>query len=140
MTTEPYPKFYLYRRIVQAKLFIDNNYSDKINLNNIADNAFFSKFHFIRLFKRIYNRTPHQYLIAVRIKNAKLLLKTDKSIIDVCYSIGFESVSSFTDLFKRQVGVTPSSYRVFHQKLSAEILKTPVKFVPGCFAESNGWI
>ncbi|MEO8210720.1 MAG: AraC family transcriptional regulator [bacterium] len=137
MSKEQYPKVYLYRRIVQAKLFIDNNYFEKIDLNNIADNAFFSKFHFLRLFKKIYMQTPHQYLITVRIKNAKLLLKTDRSIIDVCYSIGFESVSSFTDLFKRHVGMTPYSYRLQQQKRKAEIIKTPIKFVPGCFARSN---
>ncbi|MDQ3020722.1 MAG: AraC family transcriptional regulator [Bacteroidota bacterium] len=138
MTKEQYPKVYLYRRIVQAKLFIDNNYFEKIDLNNIADNAFFSKFHFLRLFKKIYNKTPHQYLITVRIKNAKLLLKTDTSIIDVCYSIGFESVSSFTELFKRYVGMTPYSYQLQQRKRKAEIIRTPIKFIPGCFASSNG--
>jgi AraC-like DNA-binding protein len=140
MIKEPYPKFYLYRRIVQAKLFIDNNYSEKINLNNIAGNAYFSKYHFIRLFKKIYNKTPHQYLITVRVKNAKQLLKTDKSIIDVCYSIGFESVSSFTELFRKHVGMTPSIYKIREQKLKIEILKAPFKFIPGCFSSANGWI
>jgi len=61
MTAATYPKVYLYRGIVQAKPFIDNNYAD-----HIADEAFFSKFHFIRLFKKIYSKTPHQYLITVR--------------------------------------------------------------------------
>jgi len=139
MSKEEYPKVYLYRRIVQAKLFIDNNYFNKIDLNNIAETAFFSKFHFIRLFKKAYNKTPHQYLIFVRIKSAKLILKTGISITDVCYSIGFESLSSFTDLFKRQVGTTPSAYRKQQQKRKNEILKIPLKFVPGCYSRSNDW-
>ena len=75
MTTEQYPKVYLYRRIVQAKLFIDNNYAENIDLDNISDEAYFSKFHFIRLFKNIYGKTPHQYLIFVRIEKAIELLK-----------------------------------------------------------------
>jgi len=137
MSKEEYPKVYLYRRIVQAKFFIDNNYFNKIDLNNIAETAFFSKFHFIRLFKMAYNKTPHQYLIFVRIKNAKLLLKTSGSITDVCYSIGFESLSSFTDLFKRQVGITPSAYKLEQQKRKNEILKTPLKFVPHCYARAK---
>ena len=71
MTTEHYPKIYLYRRIVQAKLFIDKFYSEKIDLDNISDEAYFSKFHFIRLFKSIYGKTPHQYLTTVRIEKAQ---------------------------------------------------------------------
>ncbi len=74
MTLEQYPKAYLYRRIVQAKLFIDSNYTDNIDLDNISDEAYFSKFHFTRLFKKIYGRTPHQYLTFVRIEKAMLLL------------------------------------------------------------------
>ncbi len=53
---ENYPKIYLYKRVVQAKLFIDNRFGDDIDLNNIADEAYLSKFHFIRLFKIIYGK------------------------------------------------------------------------------------
>jgi len=67
MINEPYPRMYLYRRLVQAKLFIDTHFAEPIDLNAIADEAYFSKFHFIKQFKSIYKRTPHQYLIHVRI-------------------------------------------------------------------------
>lgn len=137
---EAYPKVYLYRRIVQAKLFIDNNYADTIDVNNIADEAFFSKFHFIRLFKKAYGKTPHQYLTAVRIEKAKQLLQADKSISDVCYAVGFESASSFTGLFKRLVGITPTAYALKQQHMKALIMRSPLSFVPGCFAEKNGWL
>ena len=68
---ELYPKVYLYRRIVYAKLFIDTHFAENIDLDNIADEAFFSKFHFIRVFKDIYKKTPHQYLSFVRIERRK---------------------------------------------------------------------
>lgn len=77
-----YPKFYLYNRIVKAKLFIDRNYNNKINLHNIAQEGYFSKFHFIRLFKLIYGDTPHRYMTRVRIENAKDLLKKGINISD----------------------------------------------------------
>ena len=80
MSKEKYPKIYLYRRIVQAKLFIDKFHSEKIDLNNIADEACFSKYHFIRLFKSIYGKTPNQYLKEARIENAKELIKNGKSV------------------------------------------------------------
>ena len=138
-TKELYPKIYLYKRIVQAKLFIDNNFAENIDLNNIADEACFSKFHFIRLFKKIYTRTPHQYLTRVRIEKAKLLLSKDFAVSEVCYAVGFDSISSFTGLFKRAVALTPSAYQKQQSKLQADTLKTPLKFIPNCFAENKGW-
>jgi AraC-like DNA-binding protein len=139
MITEQYPKVYLYRRIVQAKLFIDTNFADNIDLGNIADEAYFSKFHFIRLFKKIYGKTPHQYLKVVRIEKAIQLLRTDISVSDVCYAVGFESLSSFSGLFKSLVGLAPSAYQIQQLQIKAQILKTPLLFIPGCFAEKKGW-
>ena len=139
MINEYYPKIDLYRRVVQAKLFIDNHFADNIDLSNIADEAYFSKFHFIRLFKNIYRKTPHQYLIFVRIEKAMELLKTSMPVSDVCYSVGFESLSSFSGLFKRMVDITPSEYLARHQKIKAEMLQSTLNFVPACFAEKRGW-
>jgi AraC-like DNA-binding protein len=137
---EPYPKAYLYRRIVQSKLFIDKCFAEKIDLNNIADEAYFSKFHFIRQFKKAYGKTPHQYLTQVRIEKAMELLRADIPVYDVCFMVGFESLSSFSGLFKRAVGLSPSVYLIQQRKIKAQILKTPLNFVPGCFAQKNGWL
>jgi len=136
---ELYPKVYLYRRIVYAKLFIDSHFDEKIDLNNIAGEAFFSKFYFIRLFNNIYKKTPHQYLSFVRIEKAKQLLMTEMTAARVCYAVGFESVSSFTGLFKRATGQTPSVYQELQHKRIREITIAPLKFIPNCFAEKKGW-
>jgi AraC-type DNA-binding domain-containing proteins len=136
---EDFPKIYLYRRVVQAKLFIDERFAESIDLDNIADEAYFSKFHFIRLFKNIYNKTPHQYLTQVRIEKAKLLLSTDISISEVCYSVGFESMSSFSGLFKKTVGISPSKFQQQQQQRKAAIAERPLNFIPNCFAENKGW-
>ena len=124
---------------MQAKLFIDNNYSENIDLSNIADEAFFSKFHFIRQFKKIYGQTPHQYLKTVRIEKAMQLLRTNLPVSETCYAVGFESLGSFSMLFKRIVGITPSAYLSQQQQIKAQILKAPLNFIPGCFAEKKGW-
>lgn len=134
-----YPKVYLYRRIVQAKLYVDCNFFEKIDLDNIADEAFFSKFHFIRLFKKAYGKTPHQYLTFVRIEKAKQLLQTPAPIAEVCNEVGFDSISSFTGLFKRTTGLTPSAYHVQQLQKKADLAQRPLKFVPHCFAEKRGW-
>jgi AraC-like DNA-binding protein len=134
--TEQYPKIYLYRRIVQAKLFMDAHFSEPIDLDNIADEASFSKFHFIRLFKSIYGKTPHQHLMHVRIEKAKILLQQNTTIVNVCADVGFESVTSFTSLFKKQSGLTPALYQQQQLKRKAEITRSPLTFIPGCFSKS----
>ncbi|MEI7587209.1 AraC family transcriptional regulator [Runella sp.] len=70
-----YPKSYLYKQLKQAKEFIDRHFAEHIDLDDMAGEAFLSKFHFIRLFKSIYHQTLHQYLTAVRIEKAKELFK-----------------------------------------------------------------
>ena len=132
---DQFQRIYLYRRIVQAKLFIDNHYHEIINLDNIADEASFSKFHFIRLFKATYHKTPHQYLISVRIENARLLLKKGIPVTDVCYSVGFDSISSFSALFKKHTTRAPSVYRQLELKRNEEMKRIPFKFIPNCFLE-----
>lgn len=135
---EAYPKIYLYKRLVQAKLFIDAHYANNIDLDNIADEAYFSKFHFIRLFKKIYGKTPHQYLIYVRIENAVKLLSNNIPVSETCHAVGFESLSSFSGLFKRLTGKTPSEYLQEQQKIKSEIKQTPLKFIPNCFITQYG--
>jgi AraC-like DNA-binding protein len=124
------PKIYLYKRIVQAKLFIGAHYKENIDLNNIADEAYFSKYHFIRLFKNIYGYTPYQYLTRVRIENAQELLRTGKNVTEVCFEVGFDSPSSFTGLFKRIVKQTPSAFQKAHFKRQEQIQAQPLQFIP----------
>ena len=79
MAIDQYPKAYLYMRIVQAKLFIDKSYAEPINLKDITNEAFFSKYHFIRTFKAIYGYSPHQYLKKLLVRP---LLNSGKTIFN----------------------------------------------------------
>ena len=89
---------------------------------------------------KIYGKTPHQYLTSVRMENAKILLnKTDIPVSETCYAVGFESVSSFSGLFRNLTGLSPSEYLQQQQKIKDQMLRTPLRFIPGCFAEQNGW-
>jgi AraC-like DNA-binding protein len=130
----------IYQRIVAAKLFIDENYHAPIDLEQISRQAFISRFHFHRLFTQVYKKTPHQYLTQTRLKAAKeLLAREGISITDVCNSIGFESLGSFSSLFRKQNGYPPQYYRNIawlKKKLAKE---QPKRFVPHCFIEQYGF-
>ena len=106
-----YPHNDLTKQIIESKNYIDKHFSEEINLDKIAGKALVSKFHFIRVFKRYYGRTPNQYLQEVRIEMAKKILLKRKSIDEVCDSIGYKSKTSFINLFKRMTGVTPLAYQ-----------------------------
>ena len=126
----------IYQRIVAAKVYIDDNYYEPIDLEQISQQAFISRFHFHRLFRQVYKKTPHQYLTQTRLEAAKILLaKEGISVTDVCNSIGFESLGSFSSLFRKQSGYSPQYYRNIawlKKKLSKE---QPKRFIPHCFIE-----
>ncbi len=136
---EQYEKLYLYKRIVQAKLFIDSHYAENIDLSNIADEAYFSKFHFIRLFKTIYGKTPHNYLTSVRIENAKILLTKGIPVCTVSLMVGFDSSTSFAAVFKKITGSPPSVFQSQLQIKQRERASNPLSAIPQCFAASHGW-
>lgn len=106
-----YPKPYIIDRLILARKLMDQHSGSSICIDSMSDKVSLSKFHFIRLFKRCYGRTPHQYLTERRITEAKVLLSKNMSVIDTCFQIGFESPASFSLLFKKQTGLTPSAYR-----------------------------
>lgn len=136
---EQHEKIWLYRRVVKARLFIDDHYAEKIDLDNISQQAFFSKFHFIRLFKSVYGHTPKNYLGKVRVERAKEFLSKGYSVLETGYLVGLESPTSFTGLFKKITGETPSRFQKTQLERQKHILQSPLQFVPACFAGSHGW-
>jgi AraC family transcriptional regulator len=102
----------LYRRLARGRDFIESSFTRPINLAEMAREANMAPHHFLRLFRKTFGMTPHQYLTSLRIERARhLLAHTDDAITQVCLDVGFESPTSFALLFKRHVGMTPSDYR-----------------------------
>ncbi|MFI5128556.1 MAG: helix-turn-helix domain-containing protein [Chitinophagales bacterium] len=128
-----FPRENLCDQVAQARNFIEENFSNRIRLHDMASEACFSKFHFLRLFKLMYGKTPHQFLTEVRIKKAKQLLQTGLPVSEVCFLTGFESISSFKGLFKRYTCLTPASYQK-QLKDKKEISQTAYRFLPFFFA------
>jgi len=126
----------IYQRIAAAKVFIDDNYHDVIDLQQISRQAFLSRFHFHRLFRQVYKRTPLQYITRKRLDKAKDLLSENKPVTEVCNEVGFESIGSFSVLFKKEIGFAPQYYRNMAYKKKMEQLAQPKKAIPHCFIES----
>jgi AraC-like DNA-binding protein len=129
----------LYERLVAAKVFIDENYHEQLDLDGIARQAFLSRFHFHRLFSQVYKKTPHQYLTLKRMEKAKDLLAENKQVGDVCNEVGFESLGSFSVLFKKEIGFAPQYYRNMAWLKKQKAKEQPLAVIPHCFANhTNG--
>jgi AraC-like DNA-binding protein len=126
----------IYQRIVAAKVFIDDNYKEPIDLEKISKQAFLSRFHFHRLFKQVYKRTPLQYITQKRLDKAKDLLSENKPVGEVCDEVGFESIGSFSVLFKKEIGFAPTYYRNMAWLKKQETIQQPKKYIPHCFIEN----
>lgn len=106
-----YPPDYQMKRIVDAKRFIEKQATSNIQLKDMAAEAFLSKFHFIRLFKKCYGRTPHQLVFEIRMVKAKQLLQSGCTIAETCFQLGFESTTTFAGAFKKYTGYTPTQFQ-----------------------------
>lgn len=100
------------RRAVEAALWIETNASDDITLDDAADQAGLSAFHFLRLFSDVLGATPHQYLVRSRLRHAARLLADDtRSITNIAFDVGFGDLSNFVRTFHRAAGVSPRQFR-----------------------------
>jgi len=139
MNKKSVPNIYIYKQIVDAKLFIDANFQKKIDLETIATKACFSKFHFHRVFKECYKKTPLEYLTHLRLNESKILLSQGFSIQEVCYSVGFESTSSFIKLFKKNELVTPMVFSKTAKTKREKLNESPLSYIPINYARYLGW-
>ena len=100
------------RHLLRAKDLADSRYPDPLGVDDLARAAGLSRAHFSREFRAAFGESPHEYLLTRRMERAAALLRnTDRSVADVCLSVGLQSIGSFTTSFKRTYGVTPTEYR-----------------------------
>ena len=99
-------------RIFPVIQYIDENYADKITLEDLSKTANLSSEHLCRIFKKIYDRTLGEYINFVRVcKAEKMLSTTEKTISEVALDTGFASVSYFNRVFKKYKNCSPSAYK-----------------------------
>jgi AraC-like DNA-binding protein len=100
------------RHLLRAKDLADSRYFERLDVDDLARAARLSRAHFSREFRRAFGEPPHAYLLTRRLERAAALLRsTDRSVADICFSVGLQSVGSFTTSFTRTYGVSPTAYR-----------------------------
>jgi AraC-like DNA-binding protein len=100
------------RHLLRAKDLADSRYFEPLTVDDLARAAKLSRAHFSREFRRTFGESPHSYLLTRRLERAAALLRnTDRSVADICFSVGLQSVGSFTTSFTRTYGLSPTAYR-----------------------------
>ena len=100
------------RHLLRAKDLVDARYFEPLGVDDLARAAGLSRAHFSREFRAAFGESPHAYLLTRRLERAAALLRTtDRSVAEVCFSVGLSSVGSFTTSFTRTFGVSPTAYR-----------------------------
>jgi AraC-like DNA-binding protein len=121
------------RHLLRAKDLADARYAEPLAVNELAGAAGLSRAHFSREFRRAFGESPHAYLLTRRLERAAALLRTtDRSVADICLSVGLQSVGSFTTSFTRTYGVSPTAYRATFPPAAHYAL------VPACVVRAYG--
>jgi AraC-like DNA-binding protein len=107
------------RHLMRARDLADRRSAERLDVSDLARAARLSPAHFSREFARAFGETPHRYLLTRRLERAAALLRTtDRSVADICMTVGLRSVGSFTTSFGRMFGVSPTAYRAAHPPAS----------------------
>ena len=121
------------RHLTRAKDLADARYAEALDVDDMARAAGLSRAHFSREFRRAFGESPHAYLLTRRLERAAALLRmTDRSVTEVCFSVGLQSVGSFTTSFTRAFGMSPTAYRAAFPPATQHAL------VPTCVLRAYG--
>ncbi len=121
------------RHLLRAKDLADARYFEPLGVPDLARAASLSRAHFSREFRRAFGEPPHAYLLTRRLERAAALLRgTDRSVADICFSVGLRSVGSFTTSFTRTYGKSPTAYRARFPPAAQHAL------IPACVVRAYG--
>jgi AraC-like DNA-binding protein len=124
-----------FKRLCQARDRLCDLDESPLSIRDVAREAGISPFHFIRQFEALFGSTPHQFRIRARLDYAKALLADGQlSVTDVCMEVGFSSLGSFSTLFARRVGSSPSAYRHRARTLVQVPGTLAAPPIPGCLS------
>src|SRR5271156_198712 len=121
------------RHLLRARDLADTRDFEPLDVNEMARTAGLSRAHFSREFRRTFGESPHAYLLTRRLERAAALLRsTDRSVAEICFSVGLQSVGSFTTSFSRTFGCSPTAYRTAAPPASEKAA------IPACVVRAYG--
>jgi AraC-like DNA-binding protein len=124
-----------FRALCRARDLLLEPREHPLSIRDLAREVHISPFHLIRQFEAVFGVTPHQFRQASRLDLAKQLLAAGQhSVTEVCMEVGFSSLGSFSDLFTRRVGETPSAYQRRMRPLVKVPGVVPRELMPGCLS------
>lgn len=133
------------RHLLRARDLADARYCEPLAVPDLARAARLSPAHFSREFRRTFGESPHAYLMTRRLERAAALLRTtDRSVADICFSVGLTSVGSFTTSFTSTYGKSPTAYRAMFPpaaqfaRVPSCVLRVYGRPQPSTFREDGG--
>ena len=123
-------------RLFTARNLLRDQTSEPLRLDQLARHAGLSNFHFLRLFHRTFGKTPHQLGIEFRLSRAReLLAETAMPVTEICFECGYESLGSFSHLFRRAIGCSPRQYRLNQRRFWPVNISFLPSFIPFCLID-----
>lgn len=129
----------LLSRLCHARDLLRTWEEEPLSTTAVARASGLTRFHFIRVFKALFGETPHQYRLRAQMERAKhLLILTDLTITEICMEVGFSSLGSFSALFRRRAGISPSEFQRRHRPAPEGERQLPASLIPGCLSLMGG--
>ena len=140
LVAAPFPRNGTVRRLGRARDLLCQDLEQKLTLAAVAREAALSPGQFIRAFKAVFGQTPHQVRIQARLELAKtLLISGSMPVTDVCATVGFASLGTFSHLFTRRIGLSPTAFQREARTLVQVPGTLPPKLYPGCLTLMWHW-
>ena len=128
-----------FARLCRSRDFLAASLGLPMRLSDAAGEAYLSPFHYHRMFARAFGETPHDFVRRLRIDRAKELLARDHlSVTEICMAVGYESLGSFSTLFRSLVGCSPAEYRRSIRRIFPVPELAIYRFIPTCYLLNYG--
>ena len=123
-----------FRRLCRGRDLLAAEYQSRVLLAQAAREACLSEFHFHRLFRASFGETPHDFVTRLRMDRARQMLACERSVTEVCFEVGYESLGSFSSKFRAQFGRSPAEFQGEMRRVFGYHAPWRVLMIPQCFA------
>jgi AraC-like DNA-binding protein len=122
-----------FRRLCRGRDLLAADYRSQVRLSQAAREACLSEFHFHRLFHSTFGETPHELLTRMRMDRARQMLASERTVTEVCFDIGYQSLGSFSTKFRTRFGQSPAEFQREARRIFGYSAPWRILMVPACF-------